>query len=377
MQNQGINIVEVTGKSDLRDFIHLPAKVHKDHKNWVHPIYMDDWTFFNPKKNELFSHCNTILLLAKRGKDVVGRAMGIINHQYNQKKNERNARFCFLETYNEKDVAIALLKKVEDWAIAKGMEKVVGPLGFSDKDPQGLLVEGFDEPNVIATNCNFPYLVDFVQDAGYKKELDLVVYKIDIPKQIPEFFLRIYERAINNSKDLKIVHLTTKKQIKPYVRPVLTLMNQTFRDIYGFAELSVKEMDEFASRYLMILDPRFLKVIENERKEVVAFVLAMPDISEGIKKAKGYLLPFGILKVFRSQRTTKQLNLLLGAIHPDYQNRGIDSMLGVSLLKEAQKAGMTHMDSHLEMETNVKVRAEMEKMGGVVYKRYRVFGKML
>jgi hypothetical protein len=377
MHNREFEIVEVTKKSELKEFIHLPEKIHRNHSNWVPPIYMDEWVFFNPQKNKSFSYCSTILLLAKRGNKVVGRIMGIINHQYNQKKNEQSARFCFLETYNEMDVAHALIGEVEQWAARNGMEKVVGPLGFSDKDPQGFLIEGFEEPNVIATNCNFPFLVEFIEKAGYSKDIDLVVYKIYIPTQIPEFFLRIFERATNNNKNLMVVNLKSKRDIKKYVRPVLSLMNKTFRDIYGFTELTEKEMDEFASRYLMVLDPKFLKVIENEHNEVIAFVLAMPDISEGIKKSNGYMLPFGIFKVLKSQRTTKQLNLLLGAIRPDYQNRGLDSLLGVSLLREAQKAGFTHIDSHLEMETNYKVRAEMERMGGVVYKKYRIFGKKL
>jgi hypothetical protein len=372
-----IGIAEVNNRTDLRKFIHLPAKIHKNHSNWVPPIYMDEWVFFNPNKNEAFSHSSTKLLLATRGKKVVGRIMGIVNHQYNAKHKQKHARFCFLETYNEPEVAQLLLSSIENWAIEQGMVKLVGPLGFSDKDPQGLLTEGFDEPNVIATNCNFPYLVDFVHNAGFKKEVDLVVYKVSVPETIPDFYLKILERAESNYAGLNVVHLKTKRDIKRFVRPVLSLMNQTFRDIYGFTELSPREMDEFASRYLMVLDPRFLKIICNEYNEVIAFVLGMPDLSLGVKRSKGYMLPFGIFQVLHSQKITKQLNLLLGAVHPNYQNRGLSTLLGVNLLKEAQAAGMERIDSHLELENNVKVRGEMEKMGGIVYKRFRIFGKSI
>lgn len=377
MESSKISIAEVTKRSDLKKFIHLPAKVHKNHSNWVPPIYMDEWVYFNPKKNEAFSHSSTKLLLAKRGKKVLGRIMGIVNHQYNEKQKQKHARFCFLETYNDSEVAQLLISSIEKWAIEQGMVKLVGPLGFSDKDPQGLLIEGFDEPNVIATNCNYPYLVDFVQKAGFQKEVDLVVYKVSVPMAIPDFYLKILERAESNYAGLKVIHLKTKKDIKKFVHPVLSLMNETFKDIYGFTELSHNEMDEFASRYLMVLDPRFLKIICNETLEVIAFVLAMPDLSMGVKRSKGYMLPFGVFHVLHSQRVTKQLNLLLGAVHPNYQNRGLSTLLGVNLLKEAQKAGMTHIDSHLELETNLKVRGEMEKMGGSVYKRFRIFGKKI
>lgn len=372
-----IRVYPVESKSDLRKFIHLPAKIHKNHTNWVPPIYMDEWQFFNPKKNRLFSHSDTILLLASQNNQVVGRIMGIINHRYNEAQNENNARFCFLETYDNYEVAEALLKAIEDWARTKKMDKVVGPLGFSDKDPQGLLIEGFDQPIVIATNCNFPYMVDFVVKAGYGKEIDLVVYKVNVPDRIPEFYSKILERSLRNNKELKVVDFYTRKQIKPYVTPVLELVNETFKEIYGFAALDEEEMKEFATRYLPILDPRFIKIVVNENNNVVAFILGMPDISEGIKKCKGYLFPFGIIQIFRSQKRTHQLNLLLGGIQEHYRNKGIDTIMGVKMLEEAQKAGLKYIDSHLELENNLKMRAEMEKMGGVVYKRYRIFNKSI
>jgi len=372
-----IKIYPVKTRSDLRNFIHLPAKIHKNHSNWVPPIYLDEWEFFNPKKNRTFSYCDTILLLASKNGKVVGRVMGIINHKYNQAKNENNARFCFLETYDDFEVAKVLLESVENWAKEKGTLKIVGPLGFSDKDPQGLLIEGFNQPNVIASNCNFPYLVDFVEKAGFCKEIDLVVYKVAVPESIPDFYKKILERALRNNSNLKIINFSTRKQIKPYIKPVLSLVNETFKDIYGFAPLDQQEMHEFATRYLPVLDPRFIKVVVNENNEVVAFILGMPDISDGIRKCKGHILPFGIFQIFKSQKRTKQLNLLLGGIQEHYRNKGIDTIMGVKMLEEAQKAGLKYIDSHLELENNHKMRAEMEKMGGSVYKRYRIFQKML
>lgn len=372
-----IEIKEVASRKEFRTFINLPAQIHRQHKNWVPPIYMDDRVFFNAGKNEAFQYSDTILLLAFQGKRAVGRIMGIINNKYNKPKNLEEARFCFLESYKEADIAIELIKRIELWAIQKGMETLVGPLGFSDKDPQGLLIEGFDEPVVLASNCNFAYMVDFVEKAGFSKKIDLVAYKIPVPEKIPEFYGKILERAQQNNGNLKIVHYKSRGAMKKYVRPVLHLVNETFKDLYAFTPLTEKEMSDFASRFLILLDPRFLKVIENEKNEVVAFVLGMPDISEGLKKCNGRLIPFGIFRVFRAQRKTKQLNLLLGAIKENYRNAGLDTMLGVSMLEEARHAGMQIIDSHLELESNVKIRAEMEKMGGTVYKRFRIYKKDL
>jgi hypothetical protein len=372
-----IQLKIVTSKSDLRKFIHLPAAIHVGHKNWIPPIYADEWKFFNPKKNPLFKNADTILFLALKNNKPVGRIMGIINHKYNDAKNEPDGRFCFLETYDDKEVAELLISATENWARDKGMDRMVGPLGFSDKDPQGLLIEGFDEPMVIATHCNYPYMVSFVVAAGYTKKVDLVVYKLVVPEVIPDFYQKIYERSIKNNNHIRVVKLTHRRQIKPYIRPVLSLVNSTFTDIYAFAPLSEKEMDEFAKRYLMILDPRFIKIIENHKKEVIAFILGIPDIGDGIIKSRGYILPFGFYHILRSQRKTERLSLLLGGIREDYRNTGLDTILGVEMLAEARKAGLVYIDSHLELETNLKMRAELEKMGGVVYKKYRIYQKSL
>ena len=375
MLPDSIEIVEVNSSQLLKQFIHLPARIHKNHPNWVPPIYADDREFLNPKKNESFSHSDTILLLAKRGKEYVGRVMGIINHKYNEAQNEKNARFFMLETYDDYEVASRLVHEIEAWASKKQMTSLVGPLGFSDKDPQGFMFEGFNEPSVIATVCNYPYMIDFMKEYGFEKKTDLVVYHINVPAEIPDFYMKVYERVLVNNKGIRLISFSSKKQLKPYIKPILALMNQTFKDIYAFNPLTEKEMAEFAGRYLMVLDPHFIKAIENEKKELIAFVVGMPDISEGVKKSKGKLFPFGFIKILQSQKKTHQLNLLLGGIAQEYQNKGLSTILGVELLKEAQTRGMKDIDSHLELETNLKVRAEMERIGGEVYKRFRIFTK--
>jgi hypothetical protein len=370
-----ISIKQVISSADLKKFIYLPSKIHRKHKNWVPPVYNDEKIFFNPKKNKAFQYSDTVMFLAFVGKKTVGRIMGIVHHKYNQKHNLREVRFSFLESYDDFNVSEALLKKVEDWGRKKDMSKLVGPLAFSDKDPQGLLVEGFNEPIVIASNCNFPYLVNFMDRYGFNKKTDLVVYQIIIPEKIPSFYERIAERALRNNPKLRLADIRNRKDIKKYVRPVFHLINETFTDIYAFTPMEEKEMDEFAKRYILILDPKYLVVLLNEKEEVVAFVLGMPDINEGVKKSKGKLFPFGFIHILRAQKKTKQLSLLLGAIRKDYRNSGLDAVLGKTILKNASKAGLKYLDSHLELETNIKVRAEMEKMGGQVYKRFRIYEK--
>ena len=372
-----IDIIEVNSRKQLRDFIYLPSYIHANHENWVPPIYMDEWNYFNPKKNDSFSHCDTIMLLAYHDNQPVGRVMGIIHRSYNQKHNENHARFAYLETENNPFIHNALMNSINVWAYEKGMTHLVGPIGFSDKDPQGFMIEGFNEPVTIATNCNQPYMVDLITGYGFKPKLDLVVYKIPVPETQPEIITKIEERFRNRKTDLKVLEFSSRQKVRPYIRPVLSQVNQTFTDIYGFIPFTPREMDEMANRYLYLINPEFIKIIVNGKNDVIAFVLGMSDLSKGFRKSRGKLLPFGFLHLLFAGKESAQLNLLLGAIHPDYQGRGLDMLMGARLIDSARKNGKKVMDSHLELETNLKVRAEMERMGGKVYKRYRIFIKEL
>ena len=372
-----IEIREVKTRKDLKKFIYLPEKIHENHANWVHPIYMDEWNYFNPKKNEAFSYCDTIILLAFRGEEAVGRIMGIINSRYNEHKNEKTVRFGYLEAWEDEEVIHSLLSHVEDWARNKGMTKIVGPYGFSDQDPEGFLIEGFENRATIATYYNFEWMPSMIEKQGFTKDVDYFVYKLDVPKEVPEFYKRIYERAKKRG-NFELIEFKKKKNIKPWIVPILSLMNECYLagNIYGYTPLSEKEMKSLAARYLPVLDPRFVKAVLIEG-EVASFVVGIPDMTEGIQKARGRLLPFGFLKVLRAAKKTKQLDLLLGAIKDKYRGRGLDAIMGIKMFISAQEAGMEIMDTHHEMEENVRVRAEMERMGGKLYKKFRVYKKQL
>lgn len=370
-------IKEVVTKRDLKEFVKLPARIHKDHHNWIPPIYMDEWDFFNPDKNISFSYCSHLRLLAIRNNEVVGRIMGLINHKYNKVKGENNARFSYLETYNDPDVAHALISRIEAWAIGLGAEKIVGPLGFSDKEPQGYLVEGYDEPMVLVTNCNFPYQVDLIRNEGYEPEVKLVSYQAPVPESTPPIYKRVLPRIENLNKEFRLIEFTSRLTLRRYIRPVLELTNRAFVKIYGSMPYEEKEMYDFANRFIFMLNPRFIKVIENLDGEVVAYTVAMPDISRGVQKCKGHLLPFGIFQMLASGRKSNRIVALLGAIEEQYRGRGLDVMMALKLMDSARKAGKTEIDSHIVMEDNLAMRGEYEHIGGKIYKRYAIFSKRL
>lgn len=370
-----IEIIEVREKQHLREFIYFPEKLHRHHANWVPPIYADEWQYFNPKKNRAFTYSSARMFLAYRGKDVCGRIMGIINHRYNNLRRENNARFGYLECVNDQEVAHQLLRTVELWAKSQGMSRIVGPMGFTDQDPEGFLIEGFEHPPTLATYYNFEYIIQLVENEGYTKEIDYVVYKIDLNEPPPSFYQKIYQRVLLK-KEFTLIEFTRKKAIKPFIRPIFYLMNDCFRDIYNYLPLDESDIDELSQRFYPLVDPRFIKIIMKD-KDVVAFIIGIPNMAQGIRKAKGRLYPFGIFKILLSRRKSKQLDLLLGGIKEKYRGLGLDVLLGMRMMEEARQAGFQIIDSHHELETNLKMRAEMEKLGGKIYKRFRIYKKDL
>jgi GNAT superfamily N-acetyltransferase len=372
-----VEIVSVTPDSNLiREFIYLPSRLYQNSVRWVPPIYADEWNFHNIKKNRALEYCDTIRLLAYIQGEPVGRIMGIIHHPYNTSHGEKTARFFSMDCINQDEVAGALIQAIEQWARERGMNKVIGPFGFSDKDPQGAQIEGFEYLPVLATPTNPDYLPDLIANQGYGKEIDCISYCIKIPEKIPSTYQKIYSRVSQNPF-IKLIEFNSKRELKPYILPVLQLVNETYTPIFGFSPLQKEEMIKLAAQYLPVLDPAFVKVVVNQSGDLIAFVVAMSDMSAGIQKARGRLLPLGFLHILLSMRKAKQLNLMLGAIKPGFRGVGISVLMGKSILESALQRKMKLIDSHLILENNFPMRGECEKLNGKVYKRFRIFSKKL
>jgi len=370
-----LEVAEVRTRRELREFIYLPAKVNRGNPRWIPPIYVDEWKFFDPKKNRAFQHADTVLALARRDGRIVGRVIGVVNRRSNELRHESNGRFGFIESYEEQDVFNALIAFVEEWARRLGMKKMVGPMGFSDQDPQGFLYEGFEHEPTLASLHNFPYLVRFTEAAGYTKEVDYVDYVVKVPDKLPDFYEKISARVARQA-EFRLVEFAKRKELKPYIRRVFGLMNATYQGIYGYVPLTDAEIDALVRQYLPVVDPRFVKLVARG-DDVVGFVIGMPNMNVGLRQCKGHLLPFGILQIMAAMRRTKQLDLFLGAIREDCRGRGIDGLLGAAMMRSAIAAGFETMDSHHELEDNLKMRAEMERVGGQVVKRFRIYQKAL
>lgn len=369
-----IDIIQVKSRNDLKLFIHLPFELHKAHQRWAPPLLVDEWAYFDHKKNKNFGHSHTVMYLAYKDKKLVGRIMGIINNRHNEVAKEKTARWGYLESVEDFEVAKALVGKVEAWAKSHKMNKIVGPMGFTDQDPEGFVIEGFEGEPTISTYFNFPFIPEFVQKLGYVKEVDYFVYKIEVTKEPPKIYGRLVERVMK-SGEFKLVE-PSKKDLKFLIVPILSLTNKSFSHLYGYVPLTQEEMIDLGNKYIPVLNPKFVKVI-TWKEEVVAYILAIPNMDEGFRKAQGKLLPFGLLHILNSQKKSKQLDLLLGAIDERFRGRGLDAVMGTAMMKTAHAEGFEVIDSHLELESNVQVRSEMERAGGKIIRRYRIFKKKL
>jgi hypothetical protein len=367
-----VNIVRVESPEQLRTFIYLPENIHRDYAAFVPPLYRDEFAFHDPKKNAHLRNSDVIRFVAYRKGEPAGRIMGIICRSWNQANKLDWARFYQFDCINDQQVASALTGAIKAWAFQAGMTRLIGPFGFSDKDPQGLQVEGFQYPPVIASVCNEPYLPSLIEKAGFTKLKDCVSYRTMIPEQIPPAYAGIYKR-IQARHRVKLIQFSQRRELRPYILPVMRIMNETYRDIFGFMPMSDAEISAMAAQYISFLDPELVKVVVGESGDPVAFIVAMANISRGLKAARGRLLPFGFLHILHDMKTSRQLDLLLGAVAPSFRGRGINVLMGVALMKSALKKGMTVMDSHLVLEENRLMRAELEKIGGTLAKRYRIY----
>lgn len=370
-----VEIREVKDRLQQREFIRFPYRLYRNTPNWLPPLLREERKFYNPAENTGFAACDTVRFCAYRHGSMTGRIMGIIHHQYNRLHHEKTGRFFAFDCMEDRETAWALLRAVESWCRSKGMKQVVGPFGFSDKDPQGTMIYGFDQRGTIIAPYSHSYYMEFIAGCGYTKMVDLVEYLVAVPAEVPAFYLKICGRILRNPS-VRCVEFENKQQLKPYIVPILRLMCETFEDIYGTVALTDDEMKKLAADYMPVLDPDFIKVVEMDG-EPVAFILGLPDFGPGLKKAGGRLFPFGFYHILRELKRTRYLILLLGGIRKAYQGKGLDALMGTRMLESAIRRGYTSINSHLELETNLRVRAEMERAGGEIFKKYRIFQKAL
>src|SRR5574344_59341 len=375
-----ITIKKVTNKSELKKFIRLNYELYKNNPYSVPDLYDDMLNTFNKKKNAAFEFCDADYFLAYKDNELVGRVAAIINHKANSVWNKKEVRFGWIDFIDDQEVSGALIKAVEEWGKERGMEYIQGPLGFTDFDAEGMLVEGFDQLSTMATTYNYPYYPEHMKRVGFGKDADWFEFKIYIPDAIPEKHQRISE-LIQRKYNLKVKKYTSAKKIaRDYGQAIFELMNEAYKPLYGYSALSQKQIDQLLKMYLPVLDLRMVTLITDADDKLIAVGISMPSLSEALQKAKGRMLPFGwyyLLKALFMKRRAKMLDLLLVAVKPEYQNKGVNALLFSDLIPIYQKLGFIFAESNPELEMNGKVQAQWEYFKTEQHKRRRAFVKKI
>lgn len=374
-----VTIKKVETKKELRDFIRFNYELYKDNPYSVPDLYDDMLNTFSKKKNAAFEFCEADYFLAYKDNRIVGRIAAIINRRANETWGKKDVRFGWIDFIDDIEVSKALLDTVEAWGKARGMDHIQGPLGFTDFDAEGMLVEGFDQLSTMATIYNAPYYPQHMEQLGYEKDVDWVEYKIYVPDAIPEKHKRISE-LIQQKYNLKIKKYTSSKTIaKEYGQAIFKLMNEAYSQLYGFSPLSQKQIEQYIKMYLPIVDLRMITLITDAEDQLVGVGISMPSLSHALQKAKGKMLPFGWYHLLKALflKHADVLDLLLVAIKPEYQNKGVNALLFSDLIPVYQKMGFKYAESNPELEMNGKVQAQWEYFDTELHKRRRAFVKAI
>ena len=367
-----ITIKKVSTKRELKKFIRFNYRMYKNNPYSVPDLFDDMLNTFNKKKNAAFEFCEAEYFLAYKDDKLVGRVAGIINHRANQAWNKQNVRFGWIDFIDDPEVSTALIHTVEEWGKSKGMSHIQGPLGFTDFDAEGMLIEGFDQLSTMATIYNYPYYPEHMAKLGFEKEADWVEYQIFIPESVPEKHQRISD-IIQRKYNLRIKKYTSgKKLAREYGQEIFQLMNEAYKQLYGYSALSQRQIDQYVKMYLPILDLRMVPLIVDAEDKLVAVGISMPSLSEALQKAHGRLLPLGwfyLLKALFMKRRAKMLDLLLIAVKPEYQNKGVNALLFSDLIPVYQKLGFIFAESNPELELNGKVQAQWDYFETKQHKR--------
>ena len=372
-----ILIKAVTSRKDLKIFARFANNLYKGNRFYVPSMPWDDLNTFDKKKNGAFEFCEAGFYLAYRGSEVVGRVAAIVNSKANEAWKGRQVRFGWFDFIDDIEVSRALLDKVIEFGRERGMTQIVGPLGFTDFDPEGMLVEGFDRLSTMALIYNHPYYPEHMKKLGYVKETGWVEYRITIPEELPERHIKL-ARLVMERNGLKIRKLT-RRQVKKekYGRKLFELINETYCVLYGYSLLSEKQIDLYVDVYLGLVDLRMVTFIEDSEGNLIAAGVTMPSLSEALQKCRGELLPFGWWHLLKSMYLKKPdtLDLLLVGVKPEWQNKGVNSLLFLDLFKTVKDMGFKYAETNANLETNAKVQAMWAPFEKELHKRRWVFAK--
>jgi hypothetical protein len=365
-----VSVRLVSTHKDLKKFVDFPFKLFEGNQFWVPPLKFDEINTLRKDKNPAFDYCEAEYWLAYRNNEPVGRIAGIINRNECERWNTRLARFGWIDFIDDPEVSNLLFETLCEWGRSKGMTGIHGPLGFTDMDPEGMLLEGYDQISSLSAIYNFPYYNDHMRQHGFRKATDWIQFEIKVPGEIPEKVERM-TRIVLQKYDLHLLNPRKASEIRPYAAKMFTMYNDAFRDIYGFTALSRKQMDNYTKQYFGFIRPEFVSMVIDSNDDVVGFGITMPSLSTALQKAKGSLFPFGFIHLLHAMRKNDTIHMYLVGVRPDYQGKGVLALVYHELTKAYIEAGIKIARTHPQLEENLRAVSIWKNYDGRVNIRRR------
>ena len=380
-----VTVSQVTTRKELRAFVRFNYELYKDCPQAVPDLLEDTLDTLDDRSNPAFRFCDAAFFLARREGRIVGRVAAIINHRANKRWDRNEVRFGWIDFIDDPEVSRALLDTVERWGRERGMDRMVGPLGFTDLDPEGMLTEGFDQLSTMCTIYNYPYYPEHLARLGFERETGWVERKIFIPRGEHEANNDKYFRVAQMAHDrygFRLRHFRSKREIRRggYIEKLLGVINKAYADLYGYSELDEQQMKWYAKRFLLMLDRHFLSVVENAEGEIIGVGVCMPSMSRAIQRAKARLFPFGwwhIAYELWLRRKHKILDMLLIGVLPEYHDKGANALFFADMIPSGISQGYEWAESHPQLEDNVASQKQWKNLDCEIHKRRAVFYKIL
>ena len=364
-------------KKELLKFIHFPIDVLYNHSTcYVPDLVSDMLSTFLPSENPAYDFCESAFFMAYRDGKPVGRIAGIINSLVNQREQKQEGRFGFVDFIDDEEVVDALMRAVEQWAKEKGMTCLTGPLGFTDMDPEGCLIEGFDQLGTQATIYNYPYYPKHFERLGFVKDVDWVEFKVIVPEQIPEKMVKI-GNIVQHRFNLHLVKMnSTKELVKKYGNEIFALINESYDSLFGYSPLSEKQVKHYINVYLPFLPLDHISLVADANDKLVGVGISVPSLSRALIKSRGRMLPFGWYHMLKAiKHEGRIVDLLLIAVAPEYQSKGVNSLFFVDLIPAFNKRGYEWAETNIELENNENVQKQWQYFDIKQHKRRRAFTK--
>lgn len=371
-----VEIKEVIGNSALERFITFPDQLYHDSPYRVTPLHSFERASLRHDKNAAFDYCEAKYWMAYLNGKPAGRIAGIISHSSNKMRNEKSARFGWIDFIDSKEVSGALFKTVEEWAEGKGMNHVHGPLGFTDMDLEGMLIHGFSEIGTQAVLYNHDYYPEHVEAHGYKKEVDWIQFEIKVPDAIPDKITRLAE-IVKQRYNLRVLEAKKSKDLLPYARKMFETLNEAYINLYGFVPLTPRQIEAYTKQYFFMINPRYVCFIIDPNDDVAGFGLSLPSLSKALIKAKGKLFPFGFLHIYRAMHKNDTVDMLLQGVKMKYHNKGLPAIFFAELMKAYIEDGIKYAVSSSALEYNTAAYLMFRDYEHRQHIRRRCFGKEL